>query len=359
MKNCCKLVCFLLALVMLVACTNGGGTVEDPTTPPASRPVEDEGILIVRRGIPQYSIVCASGLTEEQLALVTRVQETIQEYTDAIVPVKTDSDERDENAKEILIGATGYEASKTAKKALSKNGYAIVAVDNKIAAVADNNYALEELLYYMIDVLIPQNVVVVQGKLTLKHVDYEGTYVEPEVVQFNGVPITEFSVVYSTEVPEMEQIASDLATRIGTAFKTTIDCYSEEKPERQHEILVGLTDRWLSAEVFADAQVPLMSYRIVVQEETVQFACPGAHSGNEMIAAFYQSYIMSTSYRNLRNGVHMEKNLLTVTSQPLTAGSTLRIMTSNIWGDYFGNEVQVREDQLFEVYMSIQKFSMS
>ena len=29
----------------------------------------------------------------------------------------------------------------------------------------------------------------------------------------------------------------------------------------------------------------------------------------------------------------------------------IRIMTSNIWGDYFGNEVQVREDQLFEVYM--------
>ena len=28
----------------------------------------------------------------------------------------------------------------------------------------------------------------------------------------------------------------------------------------------------------------------------------------------------------------------------------IRIMTSNIWGDYFGNEVQVREDQLFEVY---------
>lgn len=28
----------------------------------------------------------------------------------------------------------------------------------------------------------------------------------------------------------------------------------------------------------------------------------------------------------------------------------IRVMTSNIWGDYFGNEVQVREDQLFEVY---------
>ena len=28
----------------------------------------------------------------------------------------------------------------------------------------------------------------------------------------------------------------------------------------------------------------------------------------------------------------------------------IRIMTSNIWGDYFGNEVQIREDQLFEVY---------
>ena len=29
----------------------------------------------------------------------------------------------------------------------------------------------------------------------------------------------------------------------------------------------------------------------------------------------------------------------------------IRIMTSNIWGDYFGNEVQIREDQLSEVYL--------
>lgn len=29
----------------------------------------------------------------------------------------------------------------------------------------------------------------------------------------------------------------------------------------------------------------------------------------------------------------------------------LRVMASNIWGDYFGNEVTRREDQLFDVYM--------
>ena len=28
----------------------------------------------------------------------------------------------------------------------------------------------------------------------------------------------------------------------------------------------------------------------------------------------------------------------------------VRIMSSNIWGDYFGNEIAVREDQLLDVY---------
>ena len=28
----------------------------------------------------------------------------------------------------------------------------------------------------------------------------------------------------------------------------------------------------------------------------------------------------------------------------------MRIMTSNIWGDYFGNEVDSREGQLYDVY---------
>ena len=28
----------------------------------------------------------------------------------------------------------------------------------------------------------------------------------------------------------------------------------------------------------------------------------------------------------------------------------MRIMTSNIWGDYFGNETSSRENQLFDVF---------
>ena len=332
MKKHYRLLCVLIALVMLVSCTNGNGTTEESTSP-ETNPIEESGVLIVRRGIPQYSIVYATGMASKYVDLVIYLQETIKEYTGVTVTVREESDTRDENAKEILIGVTKYEATKTVKRKLAKNGFAICTEGDKIVVLGDHNDALEEALYYMIDVLIPKNTKVLQGKSTLYHEDYDGKYVEPQEILFNGIPISEFSVVYSKDVPEMEQLATDLATRIGSAFKTTVDCYSDEKPERQHEILVGLTNRPLSVECFADSQVPLMTYRLVVQGDTVQFACPGAHSGNELLTLFYNSYILGTSYKNLRNGIHMEKNLLTVTNQPLTEGSTLRIMTSNILAD--------------------------
>ena len=335
MKNCCKWLCFLLALVMLVSCVNENVTPEEPTQPPI------EGTLIVRQGIPQYSIVYASGLLSKYVELIERLQETIKEYTGAKIVVNVEASTRDENAKEILIGATKYEESQTVKKGLDKDEYVIKEVGNKIVIIGDGNDALEEALYYVMDVLIPRNAKSVGGKSTLYHEDYAGKFVEPTQPLFNGVPISEFSVVYSKEVPEMEQVANDLASRIGSAFNTTVDCYSDEKQERVHEILVGLTNRPLSADCFADSQVPLMSYKLVVQGDMVQFACPGAYSGAEMITAFNATHLMSISYRNMRDGVYMEKNLLTVTDQPLTEGSTLRIMTSNILADrWVGNRNQ-------------------
>ena len=333
MKRFYRLLCFLLALVMLVSCTNGGNVSEETTEAPDAALEEDSGTLIVRRGIPQYSIVYASNLVSECVDLVERVQETIKEYTNATLAVKEETETRDENAKEILIGTTQYEESKAVKKDLEKDEYVIRAVGNKIVVTAYHNDALLEALYYIIDVMISKNTALVQGKPTLTHEDYSGKYVEPEEIQFNGVPITEFSVVYSTEVPEMEAVATDLAKRIGNVFKTTIDCYSDEKSERRHEILVGMTNRWLSAEVFADAQVPLMSYKMVVSGDTVQMACPGAFSGAEMLTAFNTTYLLGLHYRNMRDGTYMEKNLLKRTEQPLTEGSTLRIMTSNILAD--------------------------
>ncbi len=322
MKNFCKWLCFLLALVMLVSCTNGAP--EEPTP-------KDEGTLIVRQGIPQYSIVYEEG--SNYVDLINRVADTVKEYTGAQLTVKEESSEQDANAKEILIGSTKYEESVEAKKELKKNEYVIKAVGNKIVIVGANDDALEDALYYVKDELIPKNAKRVDGKAMLYHEDYEGTFVAPTEILFNGVPISEFSVVYSKTVPEIEALAQTLATHIGNLFKKTVACYSDEEPEREYEILLGLTNRDFSAECFAEAQVPLMSYQLVVAGDKVQFACPGAYSANEMVTEFRSAYLMAISYRNLRDGVYMDKNLLTVTEQPLTEGSTLRIMTSNILAD--------------------------
>ena len=334
MKKCYRLLCFLLVLVMLISCDSGNGTGEESSTTPQTEPVTEEvGTLIVRRGIPQYTIVYASTLASKYVDTVLRLQDTLKEYTNARINVKEETDERDASAKEILIGSTQYEESKSEKKKLKADAYAIAEVGSKIVIVGDTNEALEEAIYYFMEVLIPRNTKKVDGKVSLYHEDYRGKFIEPEELQFNGIPITEFSVVYSKDVPEMQENAEQLASRIGNVFKVTVPCYSDDREEQENEILVGLTNREMSAECFADMQVPLMSYRMVVKGSKVQFACPGAHSAAEMMTAFNSGYLMAISYRNLRDGVYLEKNLLEVTDQPWTEGTTLRVMTSNILAD--------------------------
>ena len=69
MKKCYRFLCFLLVLVMLVSCTNGNEPVtpEESTTPQTEEITEETGTLIVRNGIPQYTVVYADGLNARLL----------------------------------------------------------------------------------------------------------------------------------------------------------------------------------------------------------------------------------------------------------------------------------------------------
>ena len=336
MKKFYRWLCFALVLLMITSCTNGN-TSDNGTEAPTEAPTEDVGNLIVKNGRAEYSIVYAQGLPESTLAVVDALQTAILEYTGANIKIKEESGSFNDNTKEILIGSVDFAEAKSIKKSLSRDEFVIRSVGKKILIVADSNRVLEEAIYYFIEQLMPHNLTEKNGRVSLAHEDYDGVYMAPEGLQFNGVGIQKYSVVYSQDVPEMKEIAEALALRIGNAFETEIACYEDDEPEREFEFLVGLTNREFSSACFSDAQVPLMSYQLVVGGTKVQLACPGAFSGSEAVTKFSSNYLFALTFKNLRDGVYMKTNLLTVTNQPLTEGSTLRVMTANILADRWVN----------------------
>ena len=332
MKKSYRIICLLLTLVMvlstLVSC---GGE----NTPPAEEPEEEEqGTAIVKKGVPQYTIVYASGLSGSCVDLIYRLQDKIYEAVGATVEVKKEGEQQDADAKEILIGATDYDESTAVTKTLSKTQYAIREEGNKIVVVAKNNYTLEEAIWCFIEQLIPRNVKEYNGKFSLYHEDFLVDYVEPTEPLFNGESLGKYAIVYSKDVPGMEDIALDLAKRLKGTLGLDLECYPDTfREEVEYEILIGRTNRPYSVACFSDGKVPLMSYRLIVEGTKIQFAAAGGYSMSEMASKFVSSYVLSIAMRNLRDGTYMESDLLPIRSQPLTAGSTLRVMTSNVLAD--------------------------
>ena len=331
MKRFYKLFCLLLAFLMLltlpVSCS-GGGTEDTPQTEDS---VDEGGIAIVSKGIPKYTIVYAKGLNDMCLSLVYKLQDEIRDRIGVTVQVKVEDEQPNSNGKEILIGATAYEETETVSKKLEKKQYAILAEGNKIVVYAKSNQILEEAIYCFIEQLIPRNVKESGGKFSLYHEDFLVDYEEPSEPLFNGEGLSKYAIVYSKNVPGMEEHAQDLATRIKSALKLDLDCYPDTfREETEYEILVGLTNRDYSVACFSEGKVPLLSYQLIVDGTKIQFAAAGAYSMDEMLSSFISNYVLGTTMRNLRDGVYMETDLLPIQSQPLTEGSTLRVMTSNV-----------------------------
>ena len=330
MKKIYRLLCLALAFVMLmpllVSC-------RDEDTLPDEEP-EEQGIVIVSKGVPRYTIVYAKSLNNECVNLAYKLQDEIRERVGVTVQIKVEDDQKDADAKEILIGDTAYEESKTVSKMIGKKQYAIMAEGNKIVVAAKSSFILEEALYYFIEQLIPRNVKTVSGKFSLYHEDMIADYEELSEPLFNGESLSKYSIVYSKNVPGMEDHAADLAKRIKSALKLDIDYYPDTfREETEYEILVGLTNRDYSVALFADGNVPLMSHKLVVDGTKIQLVAAGGYSMGELVSKFVLGYVLGTNLRNLRDGVYMDTDLLPIRSQALTEGSTLRVMTSNVLAD--------------------------
>ncbi len=150
-------------------------------------------------------------------------------------------------------------------------------------------------------------------------------------MKLNQNDLKKFCIVYASDAPEMDRIAQQLTQLLKEKLGVVLECYSDAYiSEREYEILLGCTKRAFSRACYTEGGVAPMTYRVILEGTKLQIACGGAASATAFLKALEQMIGDGAVPEELVDGSYLENELTGLSIVPLTEGSTLRVMTSNV-----------------------------
>ena len=333
MKKFKSLLTVVLAVLMCcTGCTENDSSAQTSNTASEQTADVNERTAIVKDGKALYQIVYPANAGKNLIRNVKSLQAQITNNTGATLDIITDEAEYNADTRQILVGRTAYGISRDVTDALGKDDYVIVERENKIIITARSEDLVIAALSYYIKNLIKENIEATSSGRSLYFEEYEYRS-EANSLTIGGVDISKFSIVFASKPDGMSTVAYSFRDNIQKIYGCSLTVSSDSSAnEKANEILIGNTNRSESTTFYAENNVKLMSYKMFVSGTKLGIACGGPYSANEFITDFYFNYSLSRA-KSLTNGVHMEKNLLNLDSQPITATSDIRVMSANILAD--------------------------
>ena len=325
---------FALSLAVLMCCTGCGGesspqtsdVVESQTT------AEDERTAIIKNGNTEYKVVYPEGAGKNLVRNVESLVAQIKNSTGVELEIITDQNPYDESTKQILVGRTAYNISREITDSLGKEDFVIIEKETKILITGKSEDLVIKAISYYIKNLIEENVEQTSSGRSLYFQEYEHR-VEKNSLTIGGEALSSFSIVFATKPDGMSAVAYTLRDTLQELYGCSlVVCSDVSGTQRKNEILLGNTNRTESTAFYESHNVKLMSYSMYVDGTKLVVACGGPFSASYFVSDLYFEY-SSSGAKSLTNGVHMEKNLLKVENQPLTAMSDIRVMSANILAD--------------------------
>lgn len=143
-----KLLCFVLALLTVLPLVSCGGTSEPAgetdTAAPAPAPVD--GIAVISGGVCPFAIVRPDIGEQYEIDAALTLRRLLQDTFGVEIPLENDYVKRGESydpeRKELLVGLTNRDESKTGYENLGKDDYRFYASENKIALCAGSERAM-------------------------------------------------------------------------------------------------------------------------------------------------------------------------------------------------------------------------
>ncbi len=245
MKNSLKILCLLLAFVIIVLM----GLVSCDNENDDARKEESDMLTLLADGMTDYTLIHSDSASEMVFEAVSNLCSSFTEQFGIAPDMRSDWTKEGEKipagTREILIGATNRPESAKAMKALKDESFLIKVYGERIAIVANSDAMLAEALNYFFEDYIASatNKVELSKKLT-----YIGRACEYAPIIDNGdgtvtLKLKHFVVTYDNAneqifVPSVAQAfasrASELYGVVGVA---------EDHNVSKYEVLFGVCDR--------------------------------------------------------------------------------------------------------------------
>ena len=336
-----KLLSLVLALIFIMSCLATMSSCDvldifntddksDEDVPPVIDPpvTEETDVAIIKDGAPQFTIVYPDGSSPELREKLTALTAQIKKTTGVTMKSIKASEATDPNARYILLGTTGHEASFAAMESLSNNedAYNIVAEGRHIAFVAHFESTLLTAIDYYTFNSIEDNYDSETETLIFEDRNRKGK--DPLATAFDMNDIDKYTIIYSPEMPDYYNTAVSIKNHIasvtGVSLKIRKDYEAIESP---YEIIVGNTNRYISQKNYKN-NACLMEYRIVVDKGCLQVVCGGLYSANAVLPQLFDSLLTKGS-AVINNGIPLSGNMAQE-KVPLSEGTDVRVMTANI-----------------------------
>lgn len=135
----------------------------------------------------------------------------------------------------------------------------------------------------------------------------------------SNLNIENYAIVYASQTPGLNASAEYLQKKLFDITGCTLAVYADtDTAVTSNEILIGCTNRSESPEF-----TELMKYKLSFKNRKILLECGGQFSANHVIDIFSSSL----ESNNIKEA---SGSLLDIEKEPLTVGSDLRVMTSNI-----------------------------
>lgn len=280
-----RFLAFALVALMLAFCFAGcnNANTDEPADEPTDAPTEKAPVKTA------VKVIFAKGESKKP---GLKVQDAIMNLKGATVDnmgfctLTSDDKTEDDGTFEILVGHTNRALSTEAKAMLTTYlDFAIVYKDNKLAISANNEARLVAAVEYVLT------------KLTLKDdkVIYSGgeqyleVYTEYAMkdISIDGTDIASFKVVYPAKASDAEKkTAEQLADWLMSTCGKTVGLVDDSTAESANEILVGKTNRALSAEVTGEAPLADMQFLSAVKDGKLAINADTGNGYNEALRGF-------------------------------------------------------------------------
>jgi lysophospholipase L1-like esterase len=260
-----KILAAALAALMLAFCfvgcnpANSETPTDEPTEAPTNKPTVATAVKVIYPG--GDSRKPALKIQDAIMDLKGASLETMNFCT-----LTADDKTEDDGTFEILVGHTNRAISGEAKALLTSYlDFAVLYKGNKIAISANNEARLIAAVEFVLEKLsLKDDKVVYNGGE--KHVEVYTEY-EMKDMSIGGVAIEEFKVVYPAKASDAEKnTAKQIGDWLMSMCGKMIEIVDDSAAESANEILVGKTNRALSAETTDETPLADSQYLSAIKD---------------------------------------------------------------------------------------------